>query len=722
MKIGFNADAIAKLGNNKLIKDTSGKIKTISIDEKTANLIKKLRDGNHESYIFITTNEDLSLKEKSKIKNNILKKYKLDKKYQPRIVVVNKKDYEESISRNGISIEINNILNYLNEDLEIDKVYEELDKYIENEILDLSKPIMDPNTKSCGIPSKDEFWLKYHTKEAYKFSNDYSSPYERITKGNIDFLDEVFIQDSTFGTKMTYKEVFDKADKLCEAFLANGVKKGSKVPLILTSTPEMFITILALFKAKATIVPLFPKSTENEIKTKLESIDYDYMVVNDLFYKSVKNIVKENSKAIILPAAYSASTLKKIYFNGIMMPKLGCEKVIYNEQFISYDNFINNSPKYEGTIDTAYDEDYEAVQLFTGGTVKSKGVILTAKNLEAAFQGYPVANYPVLRDDKFACFLPINHVFGLVSIIYSASSFGGKLSTMLKIDFKKIHKLFLKDKITIFAGIPTMVDSILNSKELDDKDLQQLRYVILGGAKTVDQVKNNIKQFGLEHGCKLEVVDGLGQTEISTAYLYNNVLSINDKVKIVNTETGEELGYNQVGEICVSGPNVMKGYVMEEDNLSAFDKDENGTIWFHTGDVGYNDNGKIYHTGRLNRRIKVNGELICVEDLEEVISQFQPIKDCCVVGKSDLKKESIPVAFITLKDGYKYDEYTKKCLESYYSENIVYYARPTITKCLNELPKTNLGKPDFKQLQLLADCMEMPEVNSNIKINKRISL
>lgn len=716
MKIGFNAEAIAKLGKNKLIKDTKGKIKTISFDDQTANLIKKLREDNHESYIFITTNGDLSLDEKKKIKNNILKKYKLDKKFQPRIVIVNKKDYQESINRNGISIEIGaNLTKYINEELEIDKVYQQLDKYIQDEILDLSKPIMDSNVESCGIPSKDKFWLKHHTKEAYKFCDDLSSPYERITKGNIDFLDEIFIEDSNFGTRMTYEEVFEKADKLCEVFLANGIKKGSKVPLILTSTPEMFITILALFKAKATIVPLFPKSTENEIKTKLESIEYDYMIVNDLFYKSVKNSIKDNSKAIILPVSYSASPLKKVYFNNIMMPKLGCEKVNYNEQFISFDDFIKNSPKYNGFIDTSYDEEYEAVQLFTGGTVKSKGVILTSKNLEAAFQGYPIANYPVLRDDKFACFLPINHVFGLVSIIYSASAYGGKLSTMLKINFKKIHELFLKDKITIFAGIPTMIDSILNSKKLKGKDLEQLRYVILGGAKTVDQVKKNIKQFGLDHGCDLEVVDGLGQTEVSTAYLYNNILSVNDEVKIINTETGEELGYNQVGEICISGPNVMKGYVMEEDNLSAFEKDENGKVWFHTGDVGYNNNGKIYHTGRLNRRIKVNGELICVEDLEAVISQFDAIKDCCVVGKTDLRKENIPVAFITLKDGYKYDEYTKKCLEAYYSENIVYYSRPAITKCLNELPKTTIGKPDFKQLQLLADCMEIPSEKLKIK-------
>lgn len=708
MKIGFNIDKLKDIGNNDVKIDKDGKVGKIVFDEETKKLFKKLRENNHESYVFITLPKETSLKEKIKIKKKLFKQYNLDKKYQPRIVIIKEDDYNNALKRNCISIEVGNDSTLT--------TAENMCLYVEEQIKDMEQPILSADTKSCGVPSEDKFWLKYQNKESYKLQNDFKSPYERIISGNIDFLDEDFIFDSNFGTKMSYKEVFEKADELCNAFLANGIKKGSKVPLILTSTPEMFITILALFKAKATIVPLFPKSTENEIKKKLESIDYDYMVVNDLFYKSVKNSIKPGSKAIVLPAANSANIIKKMYFNKVLKPKLGCEKIEYNSQFIDYNEFIEKSPKYNGVIDTSYDEDYEAVLLFTGGTVKSKGVILTAKNLESAFHGYPIANYPVLRDDKFACFLPINHVFGLVSIVYSASAYGGKLSTMLKIDLKKMHEMFLKDNITIFAGIPTMVDAIINSKELKSKELKDLRYFILGGAKTVEQVRRNVEKFGLEHGCDLKTIDGVGQTEISTGYIYNNVLSIKDSVKIVDTETGEELGYNQIGEICVSGPNVMKGYINKEDNINALETDKEGNVWFHTNDLGYNKDGKIYLTGRLNRRIKVNGELICVEDLEEVISQFEPIKECCVVGKTDMKKECVPVVFITLKEGYKYDESIKQSIENYYSKNIVYYSRPAITTCLSEIPRTAVGKPDFKQLQLLADCMDMKSGKTKMKI------
>ena len=504
---------------------------------------------------------------------------------------------------------------------------------------------------------------------------------------------------------MTYKEVFDRADELCRVFMEMGIKKGSKVPLLLASTPEMFITILALWKAKATIVPLFPKSTTNEIKTKLESIDYDYMIINDIFYSSTKEAIKSSAKAIVLPVAHSANPLIRQYFNKFMLPKFNKSKIEYNQQFIKYGDLFKKYPRYKGEIDTSYDEDYEAVQLFTGGTVKSKGVILTAKNLDAAFKGYPIADIPVMRDDKFACFLPINHVFGLVSIIFSASSYGGKLSTMLKIDLKKMDKMFVDDKITVFAGIPTMVDAILNNKRIKTSDLRQLRYFILGGAKTDEKTKESVIAFGHEHGCDLKLVDGLGQTEVSTAYLYNNVLSINDVVKIVNPETNEEVGYGEVGEICVSGPNVMKGYVSQQDNESALEQDANGNIWFHTGDLGYNKDGKIYYAGRLNRRIKVNGELICVEDLEEVIANCSFIKDCCIVEKSDPLKESVPVAFITLNEGYEYGPELQQAIENYYSHNIVYYSRPYITMCLDELPKTTIGKPDFKQLKSLAEGM-----------------
>lgn len=712
MKIAFNESALKKIGNNKIILDKNGVVKDAVFDADFKEIIKKLRDQEHESYIFFLTDERVSNKEKAQIKNKILKKYKLEKKYEPRIVIIEKSDYENSLKRNGISINTDHIIEKFNNNVD---EYTILNNYIQEQINKLKQPMLDENTKSTGLPSEDKFWLKYQTKEDYRYCNELYSPYERLKQMNSDFMDEIFIESSEFGTKMTYEEVFNKIDETANAFLANGIKEGTKVPLLLTTSPETFIIIFALLKAKATIVPLFPKSTESEIKAKLENINYDYIISHDIFYKTVNGAKKKDSKVIIVPAANSASFIKKMYFENVLKKKMGCEKIVYSENVINFDDFIKKSPKYTGEIDTSYDENYEAVQLFTGGTVRSKGVVLTSKNLEAAHHGFPTVDCPILRDDKFSCFLPINHVFGLVSIMYSATSYGAKLSIKLKIDLKKMDKLFSKDKITIFAGIPTMVDSILNSKNLTSDDLKQLRRFILGGAKTVDQVKRNIKQFGMNNNINLEVIDGLGQTEVSTAYLYNNILSVNDEVKITDPETGKELGYNQVGEICVSGPSVMKGYVTEEDNLQALEKDSNGKIWFHTGDVGYNDNGKIYHTGRLNRRIKVNGELICVEDLETVISQHEAIKDCCVVGKTDLRKESIPVAFITLKDGYTYDEFTKQSIEDYYSKNIVYYARPAITKCLNELPKTTIGKPDFKQLQLLADCMEVITSRQKIK-------
>lgn len=693
MKLGLNATLLEKMGKISILRDNSGVVKKAEFSDELANFVKNNRDENHETYIFFTAPRELTLKEKVKIKKKILKKYKLETKYQPRIVFTTIDDYDDSLKRNGISIEANTEQSSFEEMLEFFKQEKEF----------MSSPLLVPDTPSIGIPSKDAFWQKYQTRESYKLVDDYRSPYDRITSGNIDFLDEIFIYNSDFGNSMTYQDVFNKADELCRIFMEMGIEKGSKVPLLLTSTPEMFITILALWKAKATIVPLFPKSTTNEIKTKLESIDYDYMIINDIFYSSTKEAIKESSKAIVLPVAYSATPIIRQYFNKFMLPKFNKSKIRYDQQFIKYNDLFKKYPRYQGEIDISYDENYEAVQLFTGGTVKSKGVILTAKNLDAAFKGYPIAETPVMRDDKFACFLPINHVFGLVSIILSASAYGGKLSTMMKIDLKKMDKLFVDDKITIFAGIPTMVDTILNNPKIKTSDLQQLRYFILGGAKTDEKLKENVMEFGRQHGCDLKLVDGLGQTEVSTAYLYNNILSINDAIKIVNPDTNEELNYDEIGEICVSGPNVMKGYVLQQDNEMAMEKDSTGQVWFHTGDLGYNKDGKIYYVGRLNRRIKVNGELICAEDLEEVISNCGFIKDCCVVEKSDAQKESIPVAFITLNEGYEYGAELQHLLEEYYSHNIVYYARPCKTICLDELPKTTIGKTDFKKLKQMAE-------------------
>ncbi|MFV0250084.1 MAG: class I adenylate-forming enzyme family protein [Bacilli bacterium] len=721
MKIGFNLEAISKLNSFKLVKDEkeyAKMLKKIELSEQLKKTFEILKEENHEVYIFSPTSVELSEKMKLKIKKRLIKKFQEEGFDFSKLAIVNEEDLIKVAKRNHIDISIESdpevakkisdftdAINFSN-----DKNFEDLLSEVLENIDKNRKFVMDYNVESKGLPSEDKFWLKKYRIGDFKWTKENMSPYDRLVTSNADFYDEAAME--FFGKKFTYKEFIDEIDATCNSMLENGIKKGVRVPIVVANTPESIITLYALFKAKATVVPIFPLSTEEDFKNKLSSIneqnktdgfETNIMFISDLVYGRIKNSVPKDDKVIVLPVTNSMSKPLSLAFKKIIMPKLGIKPVSYNEQYISYNEYRGKNTNYVGDVDTAYDNDYTAVQLYTGGTIRPKGVMLTEENLDSSSKQFYNDRFDFKRGDKIAAFMPLNHSFGLIIGTHVAATLGVNLDIIMKIDFKRLDKLFLKDKVNIFGGIPNMFPAIRNNEKMKNADLSHVKYVLSGGSKIDDTEKSNTNEFFKNRNSKAETRDGYGLTETAGGIIYDGVPNMNTIAKIVQPGTINEIDYEQLGELCLFGPQIMIGYDDNQFNENALKKHEDGNVWLHTGDSAIiHKNGLIEVVGRLDRMIKINGEQVILDKLEEEINTLPFVEKSVVVKRPDEKRGDVPVAFIKLKPNYIWNKDIDYAIDLFYEKRLTAFSRPRTTNAIDEFPLTNVGKIDFKALEKVA--------------------
>lgn len=729
MKIGFNLEAISKTDSFKLVKDEKDyarMITKIELNEQLKKTFEILKKEDHEIYIFSPTPVELSEKKKLRIKKRLIKRLYEEGFDFNKLAIVNEEDLVDVAKRNHIDISVESdsevakkisdftdAISFSN-----DKNFDDLLSEVLENIEKNRKFVMDYNVEAKGLPSEDKLWLKNYRIGDFKWTKENMSPYDRLVTSNADFHDETAME--FFGKKFTYKEFFKEIDATCNSMLESGIKKGVRVPIVLANTPESFITLYALYKAKATIIPIFPLSTEEDFKNKLskineqnkaDGIETNIMFISDLVYGRLKNSVPNDNKVIVLPVTNSMSKPLTLAFKKIIMPKLGIKQVIYNEQYVSYNEYREKNNNYVGDIDTSYDNNYTAVQLYTGGTIRSKGVMLSEGNLDSASKQFYNDRFNFKRGDKIAAFMPLNHSFGLIIGTHVAATLGVNLDIIMKIDFKRLDKIFLKDKVNIFGGIPNMFPAIRNNKRMKNADLPHVKYVLSGGSKIDDTEKSNNTQYFKEHNSNAETRDGYGLTETTSGIIYDGVLNMNTVAKIVTPGTINEIGYEQLGELCLCGPQIMRGYDDNQFDANALKIHEDGNTWLHTGDSGIiHKNGLIEIVGRLDRMIKVNGEQVILDKLEEEINTLPFVEKSVVVKRPDEKRGEVPVTFIKLNPNYIWNKDIENAIDLFYEKKFTAFSRPRKTDVIDEFPLTTVGKIDFKTLEKIAI-----EMNQEVK-------
>lgn len=490
-----------------------------------------------------------------------------------------------------------------------------------------------------------------------------------------------------------------------------GIQKGDKVGLLLPNSPIFLIAYYAILKIGATVVNYNPLYAESELAHQIEDSETDIMVTFDLkmlYEKADKMLSGTRLKRIvlckftdILPAP--KSWLFPIFKRGEMARLSKSAKT--DKRIFHFRDLINNDGSFTpAKIDVLSDL---AVLQYTGGTTGvPKGAMLTHYSIYAnAIQSTSWFGDIKHGEDKMLGVLPFFHVFAMTAIMNLSIIAGLEIIALPRFELSDTLKVIDEKKPQFFPAVPAIYNAINNHPKLKDYDLSSIKYCISGGAPLPVEVKKN---FEAVTGCV--VVEGYGLSESSPVATINPLKGTpakgsigkpvpNTIIEIIDADdktTPIPLG--ERGELCISGPQVMKGYWKNKDaSADVLRKSPDGRTRLHTGDVAVMDKaGFIYIVDRLKDMIITNGYNVYPRNIEEAIHKHPNVEECIVAGLPHKQRGEIVKAWIKLKDER---ELTEADLRSFLNDKLSKMEMPKqIEFRASELPKTMIGKLSRKDI------------------------
>lgn len=559
--------------------------------------------------------------------------------------------------------------------------------------------------------SEDQPWLNYYSREERKINYTNKTIYDYLVEcvGN----DTDFIALNYFGTRMSFGEMFDKIDIAAKAFRSMGVKEKDVVTVCLPNTPEALICFYAINKIGAVADMIHPLSGGNEIKYYLQESKSRVLVLVDFAYEKVKDQLEDTLVHKTIMVSPKDSMPRGLAIGYTLTRGLKIKKPkMHDSDFMSWNSFMFKGMTYtKNYISNMKSEDL-AVILHSGGTTgKPKGIMLSNYNFNAECQQASLVIPTMKPREKIMTIMPNFHGFGLCVSMHTPLCFRVEVILIPEFDGKRFHNIIKKYRPNVLVGVPTLWEAMLNNKRFDDVDLSSLKYMISGGDSLTLGMEEKINNFLHTHGATIDITKGYGMTEAVAAVAYTfegtnepgsiGIPLVGTIIKICKLDSEEELPFGEEGEICISGPTIMMGYLNnKEETDKIIKKHADGRMWLHSGDLGYiTPDGIIYFTQRLKRMIISSGFNVYPAQIEQVIESHPAVTKCCVVGVPHPYKMQVPKAFIMLKDNVKETGKLKKELKDLCKENLAVYSVPREFEFRDELPKTLLNKMDYKKLE-----------------------
>ena len=552
-------------------------------------------------------------------------------------------------------------------------------------------------------------WEKYYTKEELQFSIPDVTVYEQIKEVSLNHPD--FIAINYENVSITYESLLKKIDICALSFKKLGVKKGDIITICLPNIPEVLISFYALNKLGAIGSFIHPLSTALEIKESIEKTKSKYLITLDSFLKKVKEIIDDTKlkKVIVVNPTDSLNILLKVGYRIKNITKM--EINFYNSKFIRWPIFMLHNPLVTTDIKIIGNKDTPAVILNSGGTSgKPKYVVIQNRVFILGAIQEKISLKQLRERERVLAVMPNFHGFGLSVCMHTPLALGFTSILVPQFDAKKFDVLLNKTKPTAIVGVPTLYEALINNQNIQDLDLSYVKYAVCGGDVLNKSLEEKINNYFLMHNANVKVSQGYGLTEsLAAVCLARDDLNKSgstgipfptNHIKIIDPATRKTKKTNEVGEIVVHSKGLMMGYLNDEvETNTALQVHQDGHVWLHTGDLGYMDkDGFIFHKGRIKRMIITSGYNVYPSHIEEIIEKHEAVLQCSVVGKPHPYKQEVVKAFIVLKEGHqaiKEKSNIKKHCEKYLAKYMV----PSEYVFRKQLPKTKLGKVDFKKLQ-----------------------
>ncbi|MCR4840172.1 MAG: acyl--CoA ligase [Lachnospiraceae bacterium] len=514
------------------------------------------------------------------------------------------------------------------------------------------------------------------------------------------------------GKKTTYRQMMTHIVECAKSLKSLGVREGDRVTIALPNCPQGIYMFYAVNLIGAVSNMVHPLSAEKEIEFYLNASGSVTAITLDQFYSKFEKI-RGNTKLVNIIIASIKDELSKPIKAGYMLTEgRKIEKIPANAPVILWKKFIRLGKDVFYNYEVERKADDPATILYSGGTTgTTKGIVLTNRNFNALSAQIVTTNPMFKPGDKMLAAMPIFHGFGLGVCIHSMLANGGRCVLVPRFTAKSYGKLIIKSKINFLAGVPTLYEALLRLPQMEGKDMSYIKGIFSGGDSLSIELKKKLDKFLAEHNCPVQIREGYGATETVTACcltppsLYREgsigVPFPDTYFRIVRPGTDVDMGFNEEGEIIISGPTVMKEYMDNpEETAQTLRKGADGLTWVYTGDLGTMDeDGFIYFKGRAKRMIITAGYNVYPAQIENIIDGFPEVQMSCVIGVPDPYRMHIVKAFVVPKPGVPKNDETKEKILEQCRVHIAKYAMPRVIEFRDELPKTLVGKVAYRKLE-----------------------
>ena len=507
----------------------------------------------------------------------------------------------------------------------------------------------------------------------------FKSPFPDVEIPKLPLTEFVFSRAQTLGDKpalidgpsgrtLTYEGLYGAIRRVAASLAARGFKKGDVFAICSPNIPEYAIAFHAVATLGGIVTTANPLYTAHELNHQLTDAGASYLLTVPAFLEKAQEAAKDSKvdEIFVFGEADGATPFASLLEGDSEVPEVKIDP----------------------------EKDLVVLPYSSGTTGLSKGVMLTHYNLVAnisQLQGL-TGHVCVREDDTLIGILPFYHIYGMVAVMNYALAQGATVVSMPRFDLEDFLKTMQEHKVTYAYLVPPIVLALSKHPMVDNYDLSALRQIISGAAPLGSNVAGDCRE-------RLDcwVNQAYGMTEMSPVSHFNpdnpeevDLASVgpvfpNTECKIVDIETDKDLGPGQRGELCVRGPQVMKGYL---NNASATANTIDNDGWLHTGDVAtVTENGYFEIVDRVKELIKYKGYQVPPAELEALLLSHPEISDAAVIGIPDNEAGEIPKAFVVKSGDVSQDD-----VMNFVKEKVSPQKQIRELEFIDEIPKSASGK------------------------------
>ena len=510
--------------------------------------------------------------------------------------------------------------------------------------------------------------------------------------------------------RISYAELDALAGKAAAGFQKLGVGPGVHVGILMPNTPHYVIALFGVLKAGGVVVNYSPLDALTTLAFKIEDSETDILVTLDLaaVYPQAEKLLSSTRLKRLVVGAFAEYAAAPGPVTAVLTAQGMLCEVLFDERHVAFRDLLDNDGRYQVH---PVDDPAEALALvqYTGGTTGlPKGAMLTHANLTAACAQYREtatrSDPPAMveGEERTLCVLPLFHIYALSAVLILGLALGAEVVLHPRFDPAAVAKDIALKKITVFPGVPTMHLALLSLPDIDKYDLTSLKFCASGGAPLPVAVQ---QRFQAVTGAIL--TEGWGMSETAPAGTFTprdgggkpgscGLPMPRVEIKFIDVaDPSRALPLGERGEICVKGPNVMKGYWKKPAETAASMTSDG---YFRTGDVGYMDeDGYVFIVDRTKDMLLVGGFNVYPRTIEEAIYKHPSVEEVSVIGVPDSYRGEMPKAFVKLKAGAK--PLTFDDLKAWLRDRLGKHEMIGALEIRDALPKTAVGKISKKDLR-----------------------